>query len=232
MSQLNLHKTKKLHYGKYLYKLKLYNELASIFRTELQRNGKLSYAKTKLTEYAEVVKNNQVLYKNIWNTTKKIRKEHFFDANEIYKILKTSKEHLIRCETNTLIVYSNNSTMMRKLVDKTSASYPELWEPDPSQEKYLLENKNVIIVEKEPDFPYKVSFGRKQGKPELAKWLNSNTDKARAGIVLLENLKNSGWIQGQYIHVRDEKTILLIQMIVGDNISRIDKLVYKDDLDK
>ena len=48
----------------------------------------------------------------------------------------------------------------------------------------------------------------------------------------MENLRTRSWIQGQYIYVRDENVIFLLQILVGDNISRIDKLVYKDDIDK
>lgn len=232
MSKLHQHKTNKLHYGKYLYKLRLYNQLASIFRTELQRNGKLTFAKARLKEYAEQSKHNLPIRKSIWNTTTIIRTEHLSDANEIYKILRNSKGHLLRCEINTLIVYSNDLSMLLKLIEKTTHTMPEIWEPEPEQEKFLKENKNVIIVNKPTDFPLKVSFGRKLGNPELAKWLEANKDKAKAGTTFISNLKKHNWIQGQYIHVRDEKTLLLVQMLAGDNITRIDKLVYKDNLDK
>jgi len=40
------------------------------------------------------------------------------------------------------------------------------------------------------------------------------------------------WIQGTYMYVRNEHVVMLVQMIVGDNITRIDKLIYKANIDK
>ena len=101
------------------------------------------------------------------------------------------------------------------------------------QINFLLENKNVIIVDNEPEFMYKVSFGRKSGKKELAKWIANNRDKVVCGPRLYESLQNENrYIQSQYIYAKDEKVVLLLQMIVGDNITRIDKLVSKQNIDK
>ena len=49
----------------------------------------------------------------------------------------------------------------------------------------------------------------------------------------MKNLSNEySYIQGQYIYVRDENVIFLLQLMIGDNISRIDKLVCKANIDK
>ena len=46
------------------------------------------------------------------------------------------------------------------------------------------------------------------------------------GAIALEYCKDESYVYGYYFHVRDEKTLLLIQMMVGNNIQRVDKFVY------
>jgi DNA primase large subunit len=40
---------------------------------------------------------------------------------------------------------------------------------------------------------------------------------------------STAWIKGYYIYVSDEKLVLLLQMLIGNNIQRIDKLVSTAD---
>lgn len=233
MLKLQLHETKKLHYGKYLYKLKLQNRLAGIFRTELQRNGKLNYAKTKIEQYFRQHRLGEIITASRWRTQVVISATDLADANAVYKVLKTSNDYMVRCEYSTLMIYSNNRSMLLKIVDKLAGSQPELWEPDPTTINYLKGNEHTILVDNPTSYPYKLTFGRKKANPSLASWIDKNGDKVKAGPILMENLrKGSVWIQGQYIYVRDENVIFLLQMLIGDNIARIDKLVYKGNIDK
>lgn len=234
MLNLQLHETKKLHYGKYLYKLRITNQLASVFRTEHQRNGKLNFAKTKIQSYLHQYQQGDIPVRSIWRASVAIPKEDLLDANAIYNILKThTSAYIVRCEYNALMIYTNNRSMLIKILNKLVSGSPEFWEPDPSTINFLKNSANVILINAPTRFPYKLTFGRKKANSSLASWIDKNGDKAKAGPVLMENLRNeSYWIQGQYIYVRDENVIFLLQMLVGDNISRIDKLVYKEDIDK
>lgn len=226
MKLLHKYETTKLHYGKYLYKLNIFSTLSSIFRTEFQRDGKLSYAAKHLNDYnAQYAQGTRIIKKGRFNETH-ITSETLQDANHIWKTLRYSKDYTLRCEINQLFVYSNNLKLLEKLY-KEVHSRVELWEPRSEDAKFLQENKNVIIVDKEPEFRYKITFGRKRSKPELASWLKKNTDKSRAGSKFISNCENSNWIQGQYVFVRDEKVIFLINMIAGDNITKIEELVYR-----
>ena len=61
----------------------------------------------------------------------------------------------------------------------------------------------------------------------------NNLDKVQVGPTLMENLsKKSSYIQGQYMYARDENIVFLLQIMISDNISRIDKLVCKANIDK
>ena len=233
MSNLKLHEAKRLHYGKYLYKLKTKNVLASIFRTDLQRNGNLSYAEQRLKDFAQRRKSNENLtYKNKFFRTTNISSQDLDDAYCIYKCLKNSSEYLVRCEHNTLMIYTNDREMLKKISLKLH-NIVELWEPDRAAVEFLTNNRNVILVNRKPEFPWKLTFGKKSGSKSLANWIKSNSKNVLIGSIALENHeKEFGWIQGTYMYARNEQIVMLIQMIVGDNITRIDKLVYKADIDK
>jgi hypothetical protein len=155
------------------------------------------------------------------------------EADEIYKILHSASGYLMRCEHRTMIIYSNDKNMLLDIGKKISTDEVELWEPDKAVVKFLTSNADIIVIDKPTDFPFKITFGREAGSPALATWIDNNTDKVKIGSVLLGNLRaGTKWIQGQYFYVRDENIIFLLQLMISTNISRIDKLVYKGDIDK
>jgi len=230
MSTYHKFRTVKLHYGKYLYKLQLHNLLAHIFRTDFQRGGKLSYAKDNLNTYNAMLESGNVVKRSRW-TTSIIPNTHLDDANTIYKKLRFGKDYLVRVENNTLILYSNNKKFLTNIADNLKIQPVDFWEPDESISSYLKNNEKVIIVDKPTDYMYKVTFGRKRAKPELATWLDANTDKSKAGRIFKENCKNNTYINGQYVYLRDDKVLFLLNMIAGDNVTRVEKLVYRYDID-
>lgn len=231
MKQMKLHETKKLHYGKYLYKISIETPLSSIFRTDNRRNNKLYYAKTKIDEYISESRNKPIVINTRFRKTV-IQTSHIQDARTIYTVLINETDYFIRCESKKLMIYTNLLSLIDKLSSRVTGKV-EIWQPDDKALTTLKDQKNVIISDKHTDYPYKITFGSKSGKPELAAWIEKNTDKVLAGPVLMKNLQRSNsWIQGQYIFARDENIIMLLQMIIGDNISRIDKVIYKANIDK
>lgn len=227
---MKLYESKKLHYNKYLFKLTIPNQCASFFRTEFQKNGTLSYAKQKLDEcnlYHDHRKPVITLpWGRLWNT---ISNEHYYDAITIYRYLKKNiADYLIRCEHNTLNIYCSDRKFLINLSNKLRNNFIEFWEPDPLKINLLLQNKNIILVKNKPLYEYKCTFGKKKGKPALAKWIENNPHLGKIGDVAKLECLNEGWVKGYYFFVRDEKALLMAQMIVGDNLQRIEQLVYTD----
>jgi len=231
---MKLFETKKLHYNKFLYKLAIPSQVAGYFRTEFQRDGSLSYARKKIDVLANVYDNKKSLIEVPWGGGgrfyEKIPVDHYYDAIDIYRHLKNkSDEYVIRCESWSLIVYSNNRKLLISLANKLRSRHMEFWEPDPENIDTLLTGDNIILVNKPPKYEYKVVLGKKKGLPSLASWIDANPKLAKIGDVAKEECYNKGWVKGYYFFVRDKKTLLVAQMLVGDNITKIYKLVNKEE---
>jgi len=235
MTKLKLRETKFLHYGKYLYKLKLKNQLAIIFRNTSSKVTTLDYVNERLEYYNENLERKilPVIRRSRANVT--VPLEDLSDATTIYQelILVNRSEFSLRCERDSLTIYGNNLFTLENIINKINTKIIELWKPDLRTIDFLSNNKNVIVVNSPTDYPYKVSFGNKPASPSFAEWIKHNRDKIKVGDVLMRNLQEGAkWINGQYVYVRDENIIMLLQLIIGGNICRIDKLVYKEDIDK
>jgi hypothetical protein len=228
-------KTVKLHYGKYLYKLVLANRLNHIFRSELQKTGKLAFAKQELDKLTELHLSGKSIYQQRFRTTVAIGEEHYFDAKVIYESLIDMDEYKIRVDPyQSLAIYSNEKEPLVELSKKLTISAREFWEPDLETIKLLSGDPNIIISEQPVTLHYKVTLGRSRNNKtsELAGWLKNNKDKSKIGSLALSELEKDGWVDGFYFFVRDEKVLMLVQMMVGATIRRVDKIVYKGDIDK
>lgn len=204
--------------------------IAGIFRTEFQRGGKLSYAAKHLNEYSKQAESGQIIRKSRWHRDV-VDLEQLEDGYHIYKTLRYARDYLIRCEMTTLIVYSNNLKFLDRLCKGLDTPFVELWKPAKTSQEFLQSNKHVVIVNKPSEYKYKISFGRKKAKPELGKWLQANKDKSKAGNIFIKNCIEENYINGQYVFLRDDKVLFLVNIIAGDNITRIEQLVFKDDID-
>lgn len=233
MKSPKLCETKKMHYGEYLYKLVLSNQLNTIFRTELQKHTKLGFAKEQLNNLQEKYLHGELLEKQIYRTTVVIPNEDYLDAVDIYNILKFADNYKLRIDPwRSLTIYSNDRDLLIKISKKMRVSNKEFWEPDSSTIDLLLNQKNIVIVDKIPQFPLKVTLGSGNVDSNFADWLKNNTDKSRVGNITLSEIEAGSWVNGLYFYVRDEKVLSLVNLIVGHIIRRVDKLVYRPNIDK
>lgn len=229
---MNLLKTKKLHYGKYLYKTSFPNRLAGHFRTELQKDGHYGHLRVKLDEMHSAFIPGSTEIKMPWAYSSRmydsIPTEDYFDAIDLYRLLckSTDIEFTLRCEAFRLNIYSSDRDFITKIVNTVRHKFIEFWEPDPEDAKLLVAESNVIIVSEPPPYEYKITLGKKIGNPSLAKWVQANPNLAKMGDIAMHECHIGGWVKGYYFFVRDEKTLLIAQMLVGDNIQRVDRLVY------
>jgi len=230
LNKLKLCETCKLHYGKYLYKLVLSNSLNVYFRTELQKEGKLSYARENLDRLTDDYRNNIPLTRRIFRSDVIVPLDDYLDALDLYKILKVNNKYKIRIDpSQSITVYSNDILFLKQIINKMRSSAIELWEPKAESLDLLKDKTNIQIVKTRPEFPIKIWFNNKKVPRDFSIWLRANRDKSRIGDIALHTIEDYGYMNGFYMFVRDEKVLGLVSLLVGHAIRRIDKLVYNED---
>lgn len=218
--------TNKLFWDKYLYKLVLTNKLANIFREK-----RFSYTRDVLDQLQQLYDDKELLiYNRGYRRQDVITEETFRNAQLIFKFLTVHDDYKLRVEQSSISIYTNDKIWLDQIALKLSKVAREYWEPDPERISQLEEG--IIFVDKAVDYQYKITLGQKQFDAHgLWKWCVSNPSQAKVGPVLLEELKNNGYVNNMYLYVRDDKVLQLLSLICS-NIRRVDKLVCKYNLDK
>jgi len=230
---LKLRESRKLFYSEYLYKLVFRNELNTIFRSDLQKKEKLSYARRELDRLAEDYRNNFPLFKKAWRTDISIANNDYFDAMTVYSALKHSNEYKLRIDPySTITLFSNNKEFLVDLGSKLKTDTLEFWEPCASYVELLQSKTKIQIVDELPALPLKVWFNSTRVNQDFASWIYANRDKCKIGTIALDSLENYGYMNGLYIYLRDDKVLSLVTLLAGSSIRSVEKLVYRGDIDK
>jgi len=230
---LKLLESRKLFYSEYLYKLVFRNELNTIFRTDLQKKEKLSYARNQLDTLTEQYRNNLPLYKKQWRAEILININDYFDAMATYSILKKSTEYKLRIDPySTITLFSNNKDFLLDLVSRLKTDTLEFWEPNIEHINLLISKTKIQIVDGPTALPLKVWFNSTRVNKDFATWIHANRDKCKIGKIALDSLESYGYLNGLYIYLRDDKVLSLVTLMAGSSIRSVDKLVYSGDIDK
>lgn len=223
--KLKLFETTKLFYGEYLYKLSVKNRLSAIFR---ERN--LSYARQVLDKLQHEYENGQRLYLYQGSREKPITEENFQDAKRLFNYFSRFDDYKLRVESQTLSIYANDIKWLEKISGEIDPyNIESMHKPDPKFVEKL--ESNIILVNTNSGYQYKVTLGGNRGNPEFANWAERNPKLIRLGSITKKALLEQGYINGMYFYARDERTLQLCNLMLS-NIRRIDKLVVKQDIDK
>jgi hypothetical protein len=199
------------------------NSLGLIFR------GKnFAYAGEVLDQLQQDYEKGAPLVRKSWSKEVRIPPEHFTDCQIIYNTCQKWDDFLFRIEGPNFGIYSNVQEDLIRLSNRLQTVI-EFHAPDPSIADVLV--KNVIVVETEPEYEYKVYLSD-SAVPGFAVWAETNKDKVKLGPKLKLNIGSKGYLRGFYFWCKNEKVLLLVKMIIGGSIQRIDKLVSKAKLDK
>ena len=230
---LKLLESRKLFYSEYLYKLVFRNELSTIFRSDLQKKEKLSYARQQLDRLAEDYRNNLPLRKMTWRTEIVVDANDYLDAMTLYAVLKNSDEYRIRIDPySSVSLFSNNKEFLLTLGNKLNTTAVKFWEPNVEYIELLTTKTKIQIVDEIPKLPLKVWFNSTRVNKDFANWIRANDDKCKIGKIALESLESYGYLNGLYIYLRDEKVLSLVTILAGASIRSVEKLVYRGDIDK
>ncbi len=223
------HYTTKLFYNKYIYKLSIRNEIASIFR------GKnLSFTKTKIDEMQTAAESNLPIeypFRSVRRQTKFVTLEQFVDTAIIYKYVYENKHDcMIRVEGFTLDIYSNTRQWLKDLAKHIHTK--GFYEPATAkQAEYLLNNTDTEIVDGPVKWQYKVFF-LDNVDPGFANFCKGNKSNIKIGQKCLAEVANNGYCRGFYFYVKSDKHLMLASIASGNSFGRVIKYVSSQKLDK
>lgn len=165
-----------------------------------------------------------------WRPRIKVTKDDVISLKKLHRILEKHKNHKLRISYSDIFVYTNSSQLIEDIISWSRKGFYELWEPDNSTTKTLLQSPDIIITNTPVEYRYKITLKNQKNRDFVA-WIEANQDKIKIGTRCLHALKNQFWIASLYFYVKDEKVLQLAQL-TGMDISRIEELVHKTDLDK
>lgn len=218
---MNKFETTKLFYNEYKYKLVVRNQLAHLFREKHYR-----FTKTHLDLLQQNFEKGKRLILVRYLREDFIDVLDFQEAQILFNELTKRDDYKLRVENPRMQIYSNDKKFLQNLISKLKFCL-EFWEPG---EEALIES-NTIVLNRPMPYEYKVTL-RSRTNYEFANWYESNKNKVKIGKTCLNEIRNRGYTNGLYFYVRDERVLNLITIIIGDSISRVDKVVYKQKLDK
>lgn len=218
MKRLN---TNKLFYGKYSYKLIWVSPIANWFR-----GADLPYIRETLDSLQrQYNQEKQTLLKiHLWAKTINISLKDLHYAQIMYSALCRNKNYRVRVEGKTMIIYAEQVDWLLELIEKLGNTVEELWEPNT-----LIQPNTVIMTPKMTGWEYRLTF---KGKipDEFKRWALKNSDKIRIGPTLRNIIETEtySYAHGLYFYVKNEKTISLVSLMLGNSISRIDKIIVEE----
>jgi len=220
----------KLHYGKYLYKVCLTNQLSNLFsshRTEQYRAMSLNDLKT---DY----ENGTALQLTRWRSCTIIDNEDFKDALVLHQVFQKYPDYRKRVDFgNSITIYTSDDDMLDELVDNLSNSINEVHKPKEVIEAFLTQNIGTAIVKTLPEHEFRVYLKGNRIDPSFANWLRANRDKCKVGEMTLWNIENSSYhTNNNYFYIKNEKVLTMVRMIIGHNIRKVERLIYQGDIDK
>lgn len=219
------HKSNKLFYKKYLYKVAFGHSLSNIFRKYYQKTENLDYAAYKITEYENEL-NFKPKKKHIeigYYRKIRLEKQDIDDARIIRDTLNSIDGYMVRQEYNDqLFVYLNDiEALLPVLENLKTVSMLRAWKPDPT----ILKNPeaNVLVTKLAADYQYKVAIDMwaiRKNESSVLKWIENNRDKIKITDYSLEH-----GFSNAAVYVRDDKVLMLLQMTGNNFIGRIERLV-------
>lgn len=207
----------------------MHTSTASIFR-----NKDFNYAKYRLDLWNQDISKGIQPSFGLYRTNKTISVSDIHFAHKLLKIFSRPPcEYTLRIEGFTINIFSNNVNWLNQLVTDLGDNAYEFAEPENHNvTTYLLDNPSHEITNRKDDFQYKVKtkFTRKSFK-SFGNWCTTAQNIKISKQFLDELLSDQSLYEGRTIYVKDEKTLNIVTLFIGEGIQSIVKLVKLQDLD-
>jgi hypothetical protein len=209
--QTQIKETISLFSGKYNYKIVLICPVASWFR------GK---------NYGLVEDNlEEIGPKGFYGRSNKFKTaDDIKYCGNLVNLLKTFDESTydIRVESPRINFYTNDTLQVEKLAGLDEERVKFISVPGKSLQK--LEPGKVVV--KTLDYDYKVYLGsiKRRNHSNFVSWAEKNP-KIRLTKRCCRDLSHDVSWGGAYFYVKDERTLTMVKMFLGSDISRVDRVI-------
>jgi len=219
---MKVHKTSKLFYRKYPYKIELTCKGAEYIR-RFGHDDTVNMCEGKLNSFS---------FKNRNFTA--LQKQKLIDfSNTVSPALAAG--HKVRVEMNTMSFYLLDSSTYESLVKDLKLYIQSVTVPDSNEDLERLNSKNHIIVcNKLPHNKYEYRLMLKENLSEKAKeslviWINNAGDEVSVPGKTDTWLRGDrSWIYDPYIYAKSSKNLTMLSLILGSSIKRIYEYVLRD----
>ncbi len=196
--------TIRLFSRKYKYKIVLLSRAASWFRGNDFNNVKKNFGVANLGSMK--LTTNDLLY-----------------AQKLLVAFSSMSDYIIRVESPYINFYTNNELDIEKLAKIDSEHVKYVCLPTPGSES-LLDDKKVLV--KNLDYAYKINMGRtRSNHSNFVTWCEDKEDRIRLTKTAKKSLsKDQAW-GGYYFYVRDDKTLTMVKMFLGEGINAVESVV-------
>lgn len=205
-SSIQTKQTIRLFNRKYKYKIVLLSRAASWFRGNDLNNVKKNLASAKSYVGSQKLTASDLLY-----------------AQKLLVSFSSMNDFIIRVESPYINFYTNNDLDLEKLAKIDSEHVKYVCLPAPGSES-LLDDKKVLV--KNLDYAYKINMSRtRSNHSNFVTWCEDKTDRIRLTKTAKRNLSRDGAWGGYYFYVRDDKTLTMVKMFLGEGIGNIESVV-------
>lgn len=224
---LELKDTRKLFYGKYIFRVEMYFPHGHYFR-----NKNFNYVREALDSMQkQYEESGQIMEPFVYsNFSKPVSLHNFHDLKRLYEMLKFSTaKYILRVENPSLNVYSNDSDLINNLTTQFSRRTTSVHRPkDDLHEKMLLSDENIIFTKSQSEYQYKVCL-RVTDPQKFEDFIEYCKDRDHCSTP--GGVSANSWYRTSQrtLYLKDIKTLSFFSLFEGFTIQSIYKLVYKLD---
>lgn len=217
---MKVHKTNKLFYKKYPYKIELSCKGAE-FVKRFGHADTVDMCEGKITSYT---------FRNFTN----LQKQKLIEFSTVVTPV-LAAGHKVRVEMNSMSFYLLDGATCDLLIKELESYIRSITIPDSNEDLEKLYSKNhIVICNRLPhnNYEYKLmlkEFLSEKAKESLVNWIiNAGDDVSVPGKT--NNWLRGGrtWVYDPFIYVKSSKHLTMLSLILGDSIKRIYEYVLRD----
>jgi hypothetical protein len=224
---LELKDTRKLFYGKYIYRVEMYFPHCHYFR-----NKNFNYAREALDSMQkQYEENGQITEPFVFrNYSKSVSISNFHDLKRFYNVLKdTNAQYLMRIESPYVNVYSNDLELVNLLTSNFSKRTTSVHQPkNETHKQLLLKDKNIIFTKSPSNYEYKLDL-RVTDPEKFEHFISYCKDKDSCSTPSGVSINSWYRTSQRTLYLKNKKSLSFISLFDGFVIQKIYKLVYKLD---